>query len=55
MVAREDLPHNPYNMGNGGVWREGDRVHKVLTPNGEGLAPTTTGGKRVSFTVSQSC
>lgn len=41
-MAREELPHNPYNMGNGGVWREGDRVHKVLTPRGEGVAHWAT-------------
>lgn len=41
-MDREDLTHNPYNMGNGGVWREGDRVHKVLTPHGEGLAHWAT-------------
>jgi hypothetical protein len=36
-MARDELPHNPYNMGSGGVWREGGRVHKVLTPKGRGL------------------
>jgi hypothetical protein len=36
-MSREELPHNPYNMGNGGVWREDGAVHKVLTPRGEGL------------------
>lgn len=41
-MDRTPLPHNPYNMGNGGVWREGDRVHKVLTPHGEGLAHWAT-------------